>query len=437
MRILRQIDTSKIEVNSKIGEYTLLPFQHYNAKVAKAVGYRLAIGDEAGLGKTVQGLHALRESGARSGKALVVSPKGLKEMWRQEIQAIPELGRVYVEHYESIKNIRPIDMDIVVFDEAHYIKSPSSQRTKAALKWIERAKHIIFLSGTLLPNRIAELYVFAYALGHISRDYYKWLDTHFGKNRWGSDDIPLPESREYMRRLYHATVVRHLKRNVVSQLPDKQVITAKIKSDSQELKDIVSRLEEMFDNADSVEQVIAQARSIKVGAGSSIGALQRYRVLAERAKIPIATEKSLDIVAEGRKVVVMSYSRSVQSQMLDLISKKTKAISITSDQTPQERIAQAERFNTDKSIRVVICSLQCASVGLNLQHDCSDMVFTAHDWTAGIMQQAEDRLHRVGQENAVMIYKWRLSKIDDRMVNAIKRKDSNLQQAIGGDEDED
>ena len=312
---------------------------------------------------------------------------------------------------------------MIIIDEAHKIKNPNAKITKAIYKWCVKSKMRLFLSGTLLPNRLQEMYVFAKILGRIDNNHNDFINTYF--TSWGS---PKSYALDELVNIYQSMAVRHLKKDVLTDLPSKEFIIQDLKSNNKQLNDVIDRLENLSYLYPDSEEFLKHALKMDIDEGG-IGALQRYRSLSEEAKVSIATDTILSLVEGGRKVVVMSYIKRVQNTLYDSLSKvlgDDKLVKIVSEMSPQERQHSENQFNDNDDVMVIVCSLHCSAVGLNLQKSCQDMVFTGLDWTPGIIQQAEDRIHRVGQKSSVSIYRWRLSEIDNIMTDCFNNKIENL-----------
>ena len=130
------------------------------------------IGDEPGLGKTLQAMAAIVET---NGLAVIVCPAFLRLNWKREILKFTNLScqivnaktsylkipQVIISSYENVKNI-PLDLmpNFLVLDESHYIKNMKAARTKAVIKMITecRPEYFVALSGTPILNNVTEFY---------------------------------------------------------------------------------------------------------------------------------------------------------------------------------------------------------------------------------------------------------------------------------------
>ena len=158
---------------------TLRRYQEWGVKYALHQ-QRALLGDEMGLGKTVQAIAAMAALAAEEkSHFMVVCPASVLINWCREVQKFStlevtkihgndekalqhwlEAGGVAVTTYESISRFalpEKFKISMVVVDEAHYVKNPDTQRTKALLKLLKKTEYTLFMSGTPLENRVEEM----------------------------------------------------------------------------------------------------------------------------------------------------------------------------------------------------------------------------------------------------------------------------------------
>ena len=167
------LDTSLLKVK-------LRGYQAFGAKFA-LVQQRSMVGDEMGLGKTIEALAvACHLAAAGERHVLVVCPASVLVNWSHEIERHTQLqahrlhgsdkgddvaewvqaGGVGVTTFETLAGLgaapEGLDLGLLVVDEAHYVKNPSTRRTKAVVSWIPEARRTLFLTGTPMENRVEE-----------------------------------------------------------------------------------------------------------------------------------------------------------------------------------------------------------------------------------------------------------------------------------------
>ena len=149
----------------------LYPYQKIGQAYIKDHKY-VIIGDVMGLGKTIQAISVMEEVR----QVVVVCPAMLRNIWVSEVKKFTELSicivkgkahdysevpRILVVSYEGLKHIpKDLKPDMVVFDEAHYLKNAKAARTQTAHEfiWSLRPKYCVCLSGTPIRNNVGEFF---------------------------------------------------------------------------------------------------------------------------------------------------------------------------------------------------------------------------------------------------------------------------------------
>lgn len=442
------------------------------------------IGDEMGLGKTIQAIGVMNAESSTK-RILVVCPASLKLNWRKEISKWDVNGRqifvfnsgkakidwsldgVYILNYELLKKfkseLRSTPWDIIVVDECHYLKNPAADRTKMLLghrSWNKQlrqwdtietpipAARRIFLTGTPLVNRPNELWTLAQALdpeglGRSKSAFEKrYCGAHQGQWGWVKDGATnLDELQERMRSTF---MIRRLKQDVLKELPAKrrQVITIDDTMDN-ELRErnqkMLSDLQfvqakqsstNMWDNEDMDED----NRDAEPADGTLtvpqmyFEEMSRLRHDNAIAKLPFIIEHLHDILDANGKVVVMCWHHDV----VDALKAEFGDIAVAIDgrNSTDERDAAVTRFQTDSTCRLFIGTIRAAGVGLTLTAS-STVIFAELDWTPGNVTQAEDRCHRIGQTEPVLVQHIVMDgTIDARMAELIVSKQAVIDAAL-------
>lgn len=414
----------------------LRPFQR--AGVAYALAQRRTfIADEQGLGKTVQALAALEADGAFP--AAVVCPAGLKLNWEREAGRWLPDRRIAVVHgrsaerwsrsgapdtelvvlnYEIVEahaeRLAALGLRAIVFDESQYCKDPRAKRTKAAIELggqVAEDGLRLALSGTPIVNHPRELVSQLRLLGRL---------TDFGSGAGLSRRFRGPAALERLHwHLRAHCYVRRTKAEVLPQLPPKRQET------------VVLRLDNAADYRAAEEDVIAWLRAqpldlrtleAKVAAAlraEQLVRLNHLRQLAAAGKLHAALPWIHDFAATGEPLVVFAEHRAVQKAVLERFPGALHVLGSDSA-VARERAVQA--FQDPGGPPLLICSLKAAGHGLTLTR-ASNVAFLELDWTPARHDQAEDRCHRIGQNDAVTA--WYLlapETIDETMATLLGRK---------------
>jgi superfamily II DNA or RNA helicase len=409
----------------------LMPFQ--TAGVAYALKRRrVFIADEQGLGKTVQALAAIEHDQAFP--AVVVCPASLKLNWERETgkwlpqrETLVVSGRkpvdmsgadVIVVNYDVVgahsSRLAALRPQALVLDESHYCKNPVAQRTKAVIELagtLPLDALLLALTGTPLVNRPKELVPQLRILGRLHEfGSGAELERRFGANA---------ERERLHWHLRRSCYVRRLKREVLPQLPDKRRAVVPFDLDNEREyrhaeRDLIAWVQERYSSSDDLKTRVGSA--LRAEALVKVNAL---RQLVGIGKLHAAHTWIHDFLASGEKLVVFAAHRAVQR---DLMERFPSAAHILGSDTPAERDSQVQRFQSDPSVQLCICSLKVASHGFTLTA-ASDVAFLELGWTPAEHDQAEDRTHRIGQRDAVTAwYLLAADTIDERMAALIDAK---------------
>lgn len=453
LRKASKAEDAVLDIHGLGGE--LMPFQKAGVKYALATR-RCFIADEMGLGKTVQALAAIHA--AQAYPAVIVCPAFLKLNWQKEAQKwlpgkkvvilegkkvdrahgyLLDYGDIFIINYDILGNWDAEAKDMkpgswagalaerkpaaVVFDESHYCKNPGTEkkpvhRTRAAKVLAKSAKQMaLLLTGTPIVNRPAELVSQLDILGMLNvfggryRFERKYCDA--SNNGFGWDAAGAAESNvlvELNDLLRTTCYVRREKKDVLKELPAKVRSEQRVEPDPKVMveyrraeADVISFLsdkartiaEELGEDADSA----AVEAAMRAQSAEQLVRMNALKRLAAKATIPAALKWSQDFLeSTGKKLVVWAHHRDVVEELAD----KLNAPYILGGMDPQRKEDIVTRFQTDPDLKVLVCGIKAAGVGITLTA-ASDCVFVELAWTPGDHDQAEDRNHRIGQEDSV------------------------------------
>jgi len=411
------------------------------------------IGDEMGLGKTIQAIGLINATKAK--RVLVVCPASLRLNWRNELQkwltvdrkigiaqgkSYPTDADIVVINYDIIHShadaLRAEEWDIMIADEIHYCKNEQARRTQYTLgytkaekkkgEWVDTvkvapipAKRRVFLTGTPIANRPIELWPIVNALGvfdNFWRYAKRYCNGHRGRFGWDfSGSSNLPELQEVLRT---EVMVRRLKKDVLTDLPAKvrQVIeipangatahvTAEREAWEQWEDDIVDlrvavELAKASDDPAEYDNAVAALRD---GLKAAFGEMSKLRHETAVAKIPNVVDHLEEALESTDKIVVMAHHRSVIQGLREALDEADiRHVSLTGGDSLTARQEAVEAFQSDPTVQVFIGSIQAAGVGITLTA-ASHVIFAELDWVPANLSQAEDRCHRIGQHDSVLI----------------------------------
>ena len=423
----------------------LHPFQRAGVRYALD-RRRTFIADEQGLGKTVQALAALEADQAFP--AVVICPASVKLNWERETRKwLPERSVAVLEGRDDrawsedveLAEIVVLNYDIleahldkligrqplaVVFDESHYVKNPQAQRTKAALELagaLPPDALRLALTGTPILNRPEELVAQLRALGRL-REFGSGARLTRRFRSAGSDD-------RLHWNLRARCYVRRTKRQVLPQLPAKRHDTVPILlSNEHEYRlaeqDVIAWLQGLPLDLGTIDARVAAALRAE-----QLVRLNNLRQLAANGKLPTALAWISDFLASGEPLVVFAEHVAIQKA---LIERFPESVHILGADSSTARQAAVDAFQAEDGPQLIVCSLKAASQGITLTR-ASNVAFMELDWTPARHDQAEDRLHRIGQESAVTA--WYLlapDTIDETMAELLERKRSVINAVTDG-----
>jgi superfamily II DNA or RNA helicase len=417
------------------------------------------LADDMGLGKTVQILALLALEKARGNlaqPALIVAPTSLMTNWFNEAQKFAPDLRVLVLHgagrkqnfatipehdlvlttYPLIARDREVllshDWHMAVLDEAQTIKNPNAATTR----WLRdvKARHRFCLTGTPMENHLGELWsIMSFANpGYLGdKAAFSRLWRHPIEKR--ADN----ERAAALARRVKPFLLRRTKTEVATELPAKSEIVERIVLEDTQ-RDLYDSIR--LSMSDKVRKAIEQrglARSHIV----VLEALLRMRqaccdplllklddgVPRPSAKLDRLMEMVLELLSEGRKIIVFSQFTS----MLDLIRKRFDAerirYSVLTGET-RDRKNAIDGFQNGAS-DVFLVSLKAGGVGLNLTAADTVIIFDPW-WNPAVEEQAIDRAHRIGQDKAVFVYRLVASGTIEEKMDELKARKRALADSL-------
>jgi len=158
-----------------------------------------------------------------------------------------------------------------------------------------------------------------------------------------------------------------------------------------------------------------------------LGGLMKARHQTALRKVPYVIEL-LEIALLSHKVVIFSHHRDVQEIIYQHFS--DRAVALNGDTASEDRMKNVQAFQNDPNIKLFVGSIRASGLGISLTAS-SHVVFVEMDWSPSIIQQAEDRCHRVGQEASVLVqYIFFKGTIDEHLSQLLVEKQRTMSAAI-------
>ncbi len=395
---------------------TLEKFQEDGA-AHLASNFHALLADQPGLGKTLQAIAAAERLGLK--KVLVVCPASVRSNWLKELNEC--LGSSYgwqiVSYNEAVKlaGCRVIlsttfqlpTWDLIVLDEAHFLKTPESQRTQAifgnGMGLARRARYKWALTGTPVLNRPRELFPLLKTLcpAFSTMSFGRFADIYCGAffdgralNTKGATNL------DDLARKMAGFMLRRTKKEV---FPNRTA-------------PLISRVPLELSHAD-MAAVIAEedaigARAVKISSRyedfSQLGDTSKLLRLIGEAKVPKIAAFVDDLLETVDKVVVFAHHRDVINALVGRL-KAHDPVVYQGGMNDAQKDAVKAKFMADPKCRVFIGNRVAAGTGINgLQKVSSTCVIAEPSWVPGETEQMIDRLDRMGQEddivNAYLLY---------------------------------
>ena len=304
----------------------------------------------------------------------------------------------------------------LVLDESHYCKNAAAKRTQAMVRLAASVPSdglVLALTGTPVMNRPPELISQLRILGRLA-DFGS--GAQFGRRFQGPD--------AHVRLHWHLRsrcFVRRLKAEVLPQLPAKTRTVVPVELDNEaEYRlaehDVIAWLRSRPLDLSELDAKIAAALRAE-----RLVRLNALKLLAARGKLHAALAWIHDFCSSGERLVVFARHREIQRAVIERFP---HALHILGEDTHAARDASLHAFqaagNSDNQL--IVCSIEVAGQGLTLTQ-ASNVAFLELDWTPAKHDQAEDRCHRIGQQDAVNAwYLLAAGTIDETMATLLERK---------------
>lgn len=443
----------------------LYPYQRSGAQFLRTAK-RAILADDRGLGKTATALLAAETTNTLQPvrRVLVVVPTYLKANWADEIRKWTSAAYYVAEgsrkqrdanidkylasdatycivNYEMLRKQKGTlgytqlfkqRWDTIIFDEAHRLKSRSSQWTLGAFAL--QSEQVFFLTGTPLMNKNpAELWPMLHIIDPIRWSaYWQFVDrfclvtqSYFG---W---QISGGKNQDQLKEVLAATMLRRTKQDVLPELPPKIYQTIEIPL---ELKH-----QRLYKKAEK-ELLLELPQGEAIPVGSALALITRLRQLATypavlgiqdyQPKTPIILELLSDILAAGEQVVLFGWYKEYLYHLQTLFtSKKWHSEIITGEISLKSRTEIQERFRSGKT-RILIGNMAAAGEGLNFEN-ASTAILVELDWVPARNEQTEDRVHRMTTTQSPTIIRL-VSKgtIDEDILRVVHSKKKFIEEAL-------
>lgn len=417
------------------------------------------LADDMGLGKTVQAIafiakrnELISDAEKRPGPVMVVSPSTLIFNWLNEFSKFaPDLNvfeatsksvkqvksnDILVASYDyvrkNVSKLRDLKLDVVIFDEAQYLKNENSKRSLSAK--LLNANFFLTITGTPLENHIGE---YKTVLGVSVPGLFS--------DRKSSAKIINPFDREIIVRRSTPFVLRRTKEAILKDLPPKIESEVYLDSDASQKKlyrqiaiDARRNVRNIFKKQGDGKAVMTALTAILRLRQLCISPeLLGYKMQGLAPKISYLNETMKNLISENHSALVFSQFTSA----LDLIEKSFLeqgfcVYRLDGKVTISKRKSIVESFQSNQEPAIFLISLKAGGFGLNLTR-ASYVYHVDPWWNPAVENQATDRTHRIGQSKSVNVFRLIMrGTIEEKLMELKSIKQQDADSVLSGMKDE-
>ena len=407
-------ETEEILVPGLKGQ--LYPFQSRGVHFLDIKDGKAFIGDDMGLGKTIQALAWLQLHPEKRPVVIIV-PASVKINWAREahkwmvrpwIQILSGTtpkeitGQTIIINYDIltywVSALLKTNPQVLILDEAHYIKSSKTKRTRAVKRLSNRIPHIIPLSGTPLISRPAELYnalklVNFNVVPSFWEFKHRYCDPKHNGFGW---DFSGASNMEELHEKLKNVMIRRKKSDVLHDLPDKVHSFVPLELDNQAEYNYA---EQNF--IQYVKETKGKNAAKKAKNAQTLVQIESLKQIAVRGKMKQVINWIEDFLQTDEKLVVFATHKFVIDSLMEVF--KSVAVKLDGSVTGANRQKVVDDFQTINKIRLFVGNTKAAGVGITLTA-ASNVAQLELPWNPAELDQSSDRVHRIGQKNSVTIY---------------------------------
>ena len=374
---------------------------------------RVLLGDEMGLGKTIQAIaamHHLHHEGHRY--FLVICPASVLLNWKREVDKLTDMqayilhgesfgdyeiwksdGGIAIINYEGLDKIifdKDFPLDMVVVDEAHFVKNKDAQRTRHTIRIIEQAEYALYMTGTAIENNVDEMCYLIECLNPSVANEIK------GMKYLAKADL--------FRKKIAPVYLRRKRADVLIELPELTIHDEWCMMNDEEINSYRKAVES------------GNFMAMRRVSWNSLNSTKAERMV----------ELCLQALSEGRKVVIFSYFLDTLSFVSDLLL--GKALPVISGKLSLEKRQDILCQFEEPIARVLPIQIHAGGIGLNIQ-TAEIVILCEPQLKPSDEMQAISRIYRMGQVHHVFAYRLlSADTIDETLVKRLHDKQNIFDQ---------
>jgi SWI/SNF-related matrix-associated actin-dependent regulator 1 of chromatin subfamily A len=464
-QILDDIHYEELEIDIDFDKYQKLDKRGWKAFKHQEDGIKFLLrnkkcilADSMGLGKTYQSIVAAIESGSE--RILIICPSSLKINWMREIQNFCEDSEVSIisgnhwnpskftivnydvlknfhtvaeknkeyEEWELMRNIVDFNPDLIILDEAHFIKNHNSKRG-AILKDLSKnfgCERVWLLTGTPIANRPMDYYNLLSIIGSpITNNWVHYAKTYCDGKRFrkGGKYVWVTKGASNLEELASKTkrtILRRKKEDVLD-LPPKLITPVYL-----ELQNV--------DEYKSVWEDYLVKRKLEGKKGNparDLVEMTLLRTFIAMETVPFSIEKAEEALELDKKVIIFCNFNDEMDAFIRHFG--DKCVCVRGGMTDKQKQLSVDRFQEDDKCKVFVGQIKAAGVGLTLTK-AEIVIMNSLDWVPGNHEQSEDRAYRIGQKETVNIYYMLIDNTIDTLVWGILNEKKKVIGTIMGED---
>lgn len=379
-----------------------------------------------GLGKTLVAIASAVKVDAK--KTLIICPAFLKHNWADEIEkftgersstTFSDKAKFHLVSYASISKVKDRDYEFIVCDEFHYAKNIKAIRTSRLHKLVEEnsPKYFLGLSGTPIKNRIPEFWSLLRIIwyGGNFPTFKKYAKSQWTFNMKFSNKRTIVFGNKKITRFEGMKNISLLKEMI------KPIYLRKKAEDELDLPEQVYKELVMKDSA-KTDALLNKAWDAYEG-GKDRKNFSSAKAVNALSKVDYTIEFLKEASTEVDRFVIFTDHVQVAQKLFNELGPEVSRF-VTGSTKASARHQYVREINEGK-IKYLISTIGSLSVGVNIT-GCSHMVFNDYPWGIADIEQAEKRIHRIGQKNTCFYYYILASKMDKKILTTLMSKKNLL-----------
>ena len=368
-----------------------------------------------------------------------------EQAFREQVSGCALVITNYALLRRDVDLFRSVSWNIVVLDEAQYVKNPSTQRTRAARSLI--APHRIAMTGTPVENNVGELWSIMDILNPGLLGSQSSFKKRFFRPIQNERD---EETMRHLKRITGPFILRREKTDptVIDDLPEKHEMTAYTSLTEEQaslyravVQETTAALEGKKSELDMERRglVLSTLTQLKQICNHPAQYLHDDSKIADRSgKLSRLVEMLEEVLAANERALIFTQYTEMGTLLKRHLQETfgREALFLHGGVEQEKRTRMVERFQeADDAPPFFLLSLKAGGTGLNLTR-ANHVFHYDRWWNPAVENQATDRAFRIGQTRRVQVYKFVCAgTLEERIDEMIERKKHLAEQVVDAGED--